>query len=77
MAIFLDFNMPLMDGEETAIQIRKLQKAGQIDSNIKLVLFSGNNIFRENFDKNLFDNFMPKPLDKKLLLKICKQLNLI
>ena len=69
--------MPLMDGEETAIQIRKLQKAGQIDSNIKLVLFSGNNIFRENFDKNLFDNFMPKPLDKKLLLKICKQLNLI
>ena len=75
-AVFLDFNMPLINGAETASKIREMQRTGEISKKIRLVLFTGAEIFNEDYDKNLFDYFMSKPLDKKLLLKICKQLKL-
>ena len=76
-AVFLDLKMPLMNGAETASKIREMQNTGEISKEIKLVLFTGAENFIEDKDKNLFDHFMSKPLDRKLLLKICKQLRLI
>ena len=71
--------MPLLNGIETATKLRQMQQLGEISLDIKLVMFSGNDLFHyTDYDRrNLFDHFMSKPLDKKQLMKICKQLKLI
>ena len=71
--------MPLLNGIETATKLRQMQQLGEISLDIKLVMFSGNDLFNyTDYDRrHLFDHYMSKPLDKKQLMKICKQLKLI
>ena len=69
--------MPLMNGPETAKRIREMQNSKEITQDIKLVMFSGNDAFQEDYDRSIFDYFMSKPLDKKSLYKICKNLKLV
>jgi YesN/AraC family two-component response regulator len=71
--------MPLFNGIETATKLREMQQLGEISLDIKLVMFSGNDLFHyTDYDRrHLFNHYMSKPLDKKHLMKICKQLKLI
>ena len=50
--------MPHLIGIEFAREVRKMQEKGEIDKKVKIVLISGDNIYSENFkrDMSLFDD---------------------
>ena len=67
--------MPHMVGVELAKHIRDLQALGEVESNLKLVLISGDSIFSNAFKERLalFDDVLQKPFTidqlKRLMLK--------
>ena len=66
--IFLDIQMPNMDGFEACKKIRELES--QLDHKFWIVAITAN-AFRDDIEKykrNGFDDFVPKPFNKKLIL---------
>ena len=71
--IFMDINMPIMDGNQACTEIRKRIKIGEFyqvkilavtaydnAENIKHIMISG------------FDAYLPKPINKEMVLEVMK-----
>lgn len=68
--IFLDLNMPKLDGIETVRQIRKIEKENDL-SPTPIICLSASS-FQDEIDKCLasgFDDYIEKPFDRETLLK--------
>jgi CheY-like chemotaxis protein len=75
--IFMDIQMPVMDGEEATRKIRELEKG---NSNHTPIIALTANVMkgdRERFIACGADEYLPKPLKKENLLKVIESLGLI
>jgi CheY-like chemotaxis protein len=68
--IILDVNMPLMNGKETLLKIRSMERF----HSIPVVLFTtSSNDFDKNFAKKYSAGFLTKPLDNSQMKNITDQ----
>lgn len=68
--IILDVNMPLMNGKETLLKIRDMERF----NSIPVVLFTtSSNEFDKNFAKKYNAGFLTKPLDNSQMKNITDQ----
>eukprot|EP00347_Sterkiella_histriomuscorum_P017139 403350516 len=76
--LFLDMNMPVLDGLELTIKLRDQERRGLIDlSNTKIIAFSA--ITRDQFEhtkhQELFDEFLEKPISIEKLKELIDRFN--
>lgn len=77
--ILTDINLPVISGIELANKVRKNEKYNDIFI-IALTAYSRNDfesLLKENHCENIFYQVVFKPVDTKLLLNICKAINII
>jgi len=72
--VFLDINMPVMDGMESCTKINMIKKYKMI-SNIPIIALTANSIKgdKERYLENGFDGYLSKPIDQNKLYDILDQ----
>jgi CheY-like chemotaxis protein len=61
--ILIDYKMPLLNGYETLLELKK------INNNIKSILITGNYVsLMDKTELSLFDSVLEKPIDFKILM---------
>eukprot|EP00347_Sterkiella_histriomuscorum_P002976 403366078 len=68
--IFMDCNMPIMDGFEATKQIRKLQNIDQSDMKIIALTANTNQSLQDQCFESGMDQFLSKPLESHLLKEV-------
>eukprot|EP00347_Sterkiella_histriomuscorum_P010154 403377397 len=68
--IFMDCNMPIMDGFESTKQIRKLQNIDQSDMKIIALTANTNQSLQDQCFESGMDQFLSKPLESHLLRQV-------
>ena len=73
--VFMDHMMPEMDGIETTSRIRAMENSDSYYSNVPIVALTANSVLgtKEMFMSNGFNDFLSKPIDKKMLNTILKK----
>ena len=70
--IMIDLYMPDMNGYETAVELQKVAQ-GSLG---KLVVMSGDELNKEDYEKHGFTYYLQKPVNKKAFEKLMTELNL-
>ena len=73
--VFMDHMMPEMDGIEATSRIRKMTDEDSYYENVPIVALTANSVLgtKEMFMSNGFNDFLSKPIDKKMLDTILKK----
>lgn len=71
--VFMDHQMPVMDGVETLSKIRQRESSGEYKSIVVALSANAVNAAREMFLKNGFDDFVAKPVQGKDFAKCLKK----
>ena len=73
--ILMDYQMPIMDGEEATVTIRKIEKQQKSDVRIPIIAVSANltNEIKVSFLKSGVDDVITKPIAKENLIKAIKK----
>jgi CheY-like chemotaxis protein len=74
--ILMDIRMPVMDGVEATLKIRKLEKSLNTNNPVKIIATTANTFHEdiENCMDNGMDAFLEKPFKRKDLVSILQQL---
>ncbi len=70
--IFMDIKMPIIDGLSASKEIRLYQKENSLPP-IPIIALTANAIESNNYDHEVFDNYLTKPIKKKTILKCIEQ----